>query len=494
MKTDQQSLDLYQHRQLFLDDHATEATDGMTKVLHQPDDRRPVLTPDVSRGQTQLQSKSPPWWNPELGVWEWWYWSMYDSLPGEMYALEGRVSHYATSTDGTNWDIPNLGLHEFRGTKNNNVSYDSSERGLALYHIIRDDHEPDPQRRFKGIFATSEKLVDRLPGFSPDGFDWTFPDTQPIPSKDTSNFLHDSSRGQFVGMVKHGTEWGRSVWLVTSPDFIEWTDPRLVLHSDLQDKQNRKKRVDAVVNNPNYLSPPLVDGVEYLAEVYQMPLVDYEGVYIGFPVLFNPAGAIPPPHGNFTALNQTELAVSRDLHNWERVADRALFLEVQPWDGISFETAQLSVCGPPIRRGGDLWIYYGASRYRGPRDLYTEVSDENFEQRGALCLGKLRLDGFVSLDADESGTVTTKPYTASGGRLHVNVDATQGRIRAEVLDAETMEPLPGLSLDDSLPLTNDHLTGKLSWTGGDAVSSPRPVRIRFALDRASLYSFWLEKA
>jgi hypothetical protein len=36
MKTDRQSLDLYQHRQLFLDDHATEATDGVTNVLISP--------------------------------------------------------------------------------------------------------------------------------------------------------------------------------------------------------------------------------------------------------------------------------------------------------------------------------------------------------------------------------------------------------------------------------------------------------------------------
>ena len=493
MKMDQQSLDLYQHRQLFLDDYAIEDMEDVRRVLHQPHDRRPVMTPDVSRGQTQLQSKNPPWWNPELGVWEWWYWAMYDSLPGEMYASEGRVSHYATSTDGINWDIPNLGLHEFRGSKSNNVAYDSSDRGLALYHIIRDDDEPDPQRRFKGIFATSEKLVDRLPGFSPDGFDWTFPDTQPIPSKDTSNFLHDSARGQFVGMVKHGTEWGRSVWLVTSPDFVQWTEPRLVLHSDLQDKENRKRRVEAVVINPEYLSPPLVDGVEYLAEVYQMPLVAYEGVYIGFPVLFNPAGAIPPPHGNFTALNQTELAVSRDLHDWERVADRALFLEVQPWDGVSFETAQLSVCGPPVRQGDDLWVYYGASRYRGPRELYTEVSDKDFEQRGALHLGKLRLDGFVSLDADGHGTVITKPFMAKGGWLHANVDAPRGWLRAEILDAETMEPLPGQSRADCKPLTGDHLSGQLSWHDGDDVSSQRPVRIRFELGQASLYAFWLQK-
>ena len=222
-------------------------------------------------------------------------------------------------------------------------------------------------------------MVDRIPGFSPNGFDWTFPETEPTPSKDTSNYLHDRERGVFVGMVKHGTEWGRSVWLVTSDDFVSWTDPRLVLHSDLEDRSNRKARVEAVVRDPAYLSPPLVDGVDYLAEVYQMALTAYEGMYIGFPMIFNPAGAIPPPHGNFTALNQTELAVSRDLLNWERVADRALFLDVLPWDGVNFESAQLSPCGPPIRRGDELWVYYGASRFRGPRELYTDVPDEYFQ-------------------------------------------------------------------------------------------------------------------
>ena len=485
-------LDPYPHRQLFLDDHAVEESSGVRRVLHQPERLGAILKPDVSRDQIALQSKSPPWWNPELGVWEWWYWAMYDELPGSMYASEGRVNHYATSTDGVDWDIPSLGLHEFRGSKDNNVAYDASERGLVLYHIIRDDSDPDPERRFKGIFATAERLIDRVPGFSPNGFDWTFPETEPTPSKDTSNYLHDRERGVFVGMVKHGTEWGRSVWLVTSEDFVRWTDPRLVLHSDLEDRSNRKARVEAVVRDPAYLSPPLVDGVDYLAEVYQMALTAYEGMYIGFPMIFNPAGAIPPPHGNFTALNQTELAVSRDLLNWERVADRALFLDVLPWDGVNFESAQLSPCGPPIRRGDELWVYYGASRFRGPRELYTEVPDEYFQQRGALCLGKLRLDGFVSLDADERGAVTTKPFRADGGRLRVNADAAGGALRAEVLDAGSMEPLPGMSLEDSRPLEGDHLRGRLAWNERDELPDSRPVRIRFALDGSRLYSFWME--
>ena len=148
-----QTIDPYPHRQLFLDDHAVEESSGVRRVLHQPERLGAILKPDVSRDQMALQSKSPPWWNPELGVWEWWYWAMYDEVPGQMYASEGRVSHYATSTDGVNWDTPPLGLHELRGSKDNNVAYDTSERGLALYHIIRDDSDPDPERRFKGIFA-----------------------------------------------------------------------------------------------------------------------------------------------------------------------------------------------------------------------------------------------------------------------------------------------------------------------------------------------------
>ena len=486
------SIDPYEHKQLFLDDYAIEETSNVRRTLHQPDRLGPILKPDVTRGQTALQSKSVPQWDPDRELWEWWYWARYDELPGEMFAAEGRVCHYATSTDGLNWDVPSLGLHEFRGSKDNDIAYDMSERGLLLYHVIRDDDDTDDRRRFKAIFAPSQKLQDRMPGLSSDGFDWTFPETTPIPSKDTSDFLHDRDNDLFVGMVKHGTEWGRSVWVVTSDDFIYWTDPKLVLHSDLIDKENRKKRVEEVVNDPDYLSPPIYDGVDYLAEIYQMPLFRYEGVYIGFPLIFNPAGAIPPPHMNFCALNQTELAVSRDLNHWERVAERALFLDVEPWDGRNFATALIAVCGPPVRRDDEIWVYYGASRFRGHRELYTEVADEYFVQQGALCLGKLRLDGFVSLDATDGGVVTTKPFTVDGGELHVNVDSSKGSIAAEVIDADTMAPLPGLSFEDAQHLSGDHLGRRLGWNGEAVVSSDQPVRLRFALDDASLYAFWIE--
>ena len=55
-----------------------------------------------------------------------------------------------------------------------------------------------------------------------------------------------------------------------------------------------------MVANRAYLSPSLVDETDHIAQIYQMAVMPYEGIYVGFPVVFNPAGAIPPPHRNYT--------------------------------------------------------------------------------------------------------------------------------------------------------------------------------------------------
>ena len=90
--------------------------------------------------------------------------------------------------------------------------------------------------------------------------------------------------------------------------------------------------------------------------------------------------------------------------------------------------------------------------------------------------------------------MTTRPLTIDGGELHVNVDAGNGTVAAEVVDAETMAPLPGLSFDDAQHLSGDHVNGRIGWTGDAGPSSDRPVRLRFSLDYASLYAFWMERA
>ena len=203
------------HKQLFLDDGAIESMSGVERVLHRPKKHGIVLAPDLSRGQTSVQTRSAPQWNPETGLWEWWYWAL---SKGRLYGREARVNHISVSPDGVDWEPLECGLYEWQGSRANSVAWDP--RARTLYHIVRDERDPDPSRRYKALFDTSERYL----GTSPDGFDWTMLDEPPIPSDDESHFCYDPYTEQFVATVKHSTEWGRSVWLSTSRDFRTFSE------------------------------------------------------------------------------------------------------------------------------------------------------------------------------------------------------------------------------------------------------------------------------
>ncbi len=484
-------IDPQRHRQLFLDDGAVESMSGLRRILHQPINSTPVIIPDRSRGELAVQSASVPQWNPEIGLWEWWY-KGYSTYTDEYLTL------YATSADGVSWEEADVGLYEWNGTRANNVAFASDNTNLC--HVIRDDIDPDPQRRYKGLFSDEEHM-DRYPGVSADGFHWDISEGPPIPSHDTSTLVYDDAGQRYLAIVKHRTEWGRSAFLATSTDFIHWSDPELVLHSDELDQENRKRRIQAVVDDPAYLSPPVVDGREYLAQLYMMPVLPYEALYVGFPLIFNPSGA-DAAQNNHTGLNQVELAVSRDARAWERVADRAVFVGVQAWNGgANFGTAQVALCGAPIVRDEEIWVYYIACRHRGHRDLFAHMdpaiyNDDFFDPTTIICLAKLRRDGFVSLDPVSSagGDLLSKAFEWTCGSLCVNADVKAGgQVVVEVVDAGSLKPLPGWSAGDCQPLCEDQLAGEVRWrsSGSRPPLGDTPVRLRFYLREASLYSFWL---
>ena len=87
-------------------------------------------------------------------------------------------------------------------------------------------------------------------------------------------------------------------------------------------------------------------------------------------------------------------------------------------------------------------------------------------------------------DATGAGSITTKPFEAFGGSLRINADASRGQIKAEVIDAETQQALAGQS---SSFVTRDDLDAVVV----ENIAADRPVRVRFTLNDASLYSFWV---
>ena len=92
---------------------------------------------------------------------------------------------------------------------------------------------------------------------------------------------------------------------------------------------------------------------------------------------------------------------------------------------------------------------------------------------------------------EREGQILTRPLVLSGATLSVNLDAPQGQVWAEVLDAASGRVLPGFSRNDCIPAAGDRLDAEVKWKGAKLSSlKGRSVRIRFGLRRASLYAFW----
>jgi len=110
---------------------------------------------------------------------------------------------------------------------------------------------------------------------------------------------------------------------------------------------------------------------------------------------------------------------------------------------------------------------------------------------GHLVRYTLRTDGFVSVNAPSSGDeYMTRPLTFTGRELVLNFSAgAAGGLRVELQDAAG-EPLPGFALADAVEQIGDEIERVVTWKSGRDLSelAGRPVRLRFAMQDADLYS------
>ena len=110
-------------------------------------------------------------------------------------------------------------------------------------------------------------------------------------------------------------------------------------------------------------------------------------------------------------------------------------------------------------------------------------------------MARLRLDGFVSIDAspndrhpkDNRPTLMTKPLHSPGNRLVVNAEAPEGHIEAELLNVDGFV-IDGYSREDCDPFSGDSLAHTFTWKGNGDIGGCLPARIRFYMERAKLYA------
>ena len=94
----------------------------------------------------------------------------------------------------------------------------------------------------------------------------------------------------------------------------------------------------------------------------------------------------------------------------------------------------------------------------------------------------------------KGGEAITRPLEFSGSKLVLNYRAQpKGSVRVELQDADG-KPLASFAAADSQPLTGDAITTTATWRGGHDLASlaGQPVRLRFVLSDAELFSFRFE--
>ena len=490
-------IDVGSRRELFVDDGLIENLGGKAELrLHHPVAQELALVHDA------------PWEGSGCG-----YHSVFRD--GPLYRMYYKAWHldvsngklnsgvhplyccYAESDDGIHWRKPELGLHEFRGSKANNIVMVSGQidgvKVDAGHPAVFKDDNPDcpPEARYKAILR-SPGPRGLIPMKSPDGLHWSPMSDVPVITEgafDSQNLAFwDPVRREyraywriFTAGVTTEKVWKpegvRAIRTATSKDFLHWGP-----HADL-----------------TYVDSP----TEHLYTNQIKPYYRAPHIFIGFPTRYIDRGW----SDSMRALPEREHREMRAAASPRYGTALTEGLLMASRDGVRFKRWNEAFLRPGIQRKGT-WHYgqqYIAwhvvetrSALEGAPNELSLYAGESYWTGNSSALRRytLRIDGFVSVSAPfAGGELTTKPLTFNGQRLTINFSTSAaGGIRVELQQPDG-QPIPGFSLADCQEVFGDELDRTVTWSGDAKLAelSGQPVRLHFTLRDADLFSFQFTK-
>jgi len=481
------------NRELFVDDYLIDKLSGKAEQrLHQPQIKEIVMTHDM------------PWEGSGSGyhsifrdedLYRMYYksWQLTVTPDGKVNTGEHPLfCCYAESDDGIHWRKPELGLHEFNGSKANNIVIPHTNMGNLKpdggHPAVFKDDNPNAaaDAKYKAV-VRSRGAKGLLALKSPDGFRWSpmadapvitdgaF-DSQNLAFWDAHSGVYRAYWRYFTGGVTDEKNWkptgDRAIRTATSKDFIHWENQQDLSYVDSPSEQLYTNQV-----KPYHRAPQLL---------------------IGFPT-------------RYVERNWSESMrqlPERENREWRAKASQrygtaiteGLFMSSR--DGTKFKRWNEAFLPPGIERVGT-WNYghqYIAWHVVETKsDLEGAPNELSFYATESYWTGKssvvrrytLRLDGFVSIHAPmKGGELITKPLTFKGSQLIMNfASSAAGGIQVEIQD-EAGKPIPGYTLADAEPQFGDSIERAVTWKSGSDVGklAGQPVRLRFVLNDANLYS------
>ncbi len=356
-------------------------------------------------------------------------------------ANQGQVL-YASSSDGLTWIKPSL------SASGRNALF--GEANANLVSVLHTPHD------FSSPFKLMAYQNGAFNGYaSPDGISTTPFAGNPLYSSgsDIAHFYWDSLLGSYRGTSKTSQSilgvTRRVIRFIDSPDLVDWLPQPDLLVPDINDDQ-----IFSGYFTNFYGLPVFPSGEQYLGLLWVLKARDQAGL-----------------HGKTTI----QLVSSHDGAHWIREeGNRPSILEVGP--PSAWDDGQVYTASSPVKVGDEFWLYYsGCNQEHGASLQNTTCS---------IGLAKAGFNRLASLTG--SGSLLTEILEPAGSQLHLNLDASKGQIRVELLVDGV--PLPGYEAEHCLPLTQNSYDQLVAWAQHDTLPG-NPFQIKFVLEDSSLFAF-----
>jgi hypothetical protein len=476
-------------RQLFVDEYLIQRLDGGARLqLHHPQPAEIVIEHGAPWEGSYCNNHSI---FKDDDIYRMYYAGVHYSVqPGKVIDNEHPFYLcYAESNDGIHWRKPNLGLYEFRGSKENNIILTDDKIGVvrpgasSAAMFIDNNPEATPDAKYKAIIGDYTEIggVPRgaLAFKSADAIHWEPMYNEPVVSGgsfDSQNVgFWDAARKEYRAYWRYmaGEKHIRSIRTAASKDFIHWSD-----YKDLIYENSPEEHLYNNVIKSYYRAPEIIMGfpIRYIEKSWS------ESMH-----------ALPEP--------EHRKMRSSSVERFGTALTEGLFMTSR--DGVLFNRWNEAFLRPGIERPGT-WNYgqqfigwtmvETKSALEGAPNELSFYAVENCWTDSSTLLRRytLRLDGFVSVSTPMSGgELITKPIKFEGSKLFLNFSTSAaGEIRVELQDRDG-NPIPGYTLEDSEPIFGDTVKRIVYWKNGTDVTklTGKIIRLRFVMKDADLYSF-----
>jgi hypothetical protein len=451
------AVDLGTRRELFVDRYLIDRLEGASLRLQRPVEREAVLAFDrpwegaFSGYVTVIRAG---------GDFHLYYRGVSGSGPD---GREAETTCYAHSRNGIHWTRPSLRLFEVAGTRDNNVILAHEPPFSHNFSPFLDRRPGVPEgERFKALAGTKKT---GLVGFiSADGVHWRKLRPEPL-LPPTTGQAYDSQNVAFWSEAEgrylcyYRTLKDRVRWIsrAVSEDFRRWEPGR-----EMSFGEAPAEHLYTNQTSPYFRAPHLYVAIAARFMPGRQVVSEAE------------AGAIGVHPEYFKDCSDGVLLTSRGGERYDRE-----FLEsfLRPGPGLSNWVSRDNYPALNVVETGEAEMSFYVNRHYGQPTAH-------------LSRYSLRLDGFAALTAPyRGGEMVTRPVRFTGSRLELNyATSAPGSIRVEIQD-RAGTPLTGFALADCRELIGDRIARDVEWHGKNlGALTGRPVRLRFALRDAEVYS------